>query len=221
MCYIYAMEELLVKYLLNKIEGIESIILHGSRASGFAKKRSDWDFILLINSDNKILKEENRANVEGEEIEFQLKNLPIAEENIIDLFGAKLRYAKVCFDKENSGKTLLDLASKIYNKGRKSTSAQKLSHFSFINSALNGMKDNIDFPAMFTKKLGAFYPRIINYWYMFKEESYSDNLYISIPYIKKEDPTFFKELEKVYRLETSPETKIKAAEKLISIIFQE
>ena len=88
-------------------------------------------------------------------------------------------------------------------------------------STINGMKDSIDNPAMFMKKLGAFYPRIINTWYKVKKRMYPDNIYISIPFIEKEDPAFARELEVVYSLDTSTEQKVIAAEKSMTIIFGE
>lgn len=154
--------------------------------------------------------------------EFQVFQLPIQEEDILNKFGTKLKRAKVVFDASNKGKDILQKAQYIYAKGlaehRYSLDA-KIGTKAYLNSAISGMKDNIANPAMFTKKFGVFYPRIVNVWYQFVNKSYSDNLYISLPIIKEKDKVFYDYLEVLYAYDTKPKDRIEVAEKLLKHIF--
>lgn len=200
----------------------QGIILHGSRASGYAREHSDWDFIILIDYDFR--QKQYRDRVGGEEIEFVCYTLPIDEKDIFPLFNVKLKHAKAVHDKNGDAQRIIDLAQKIYEKGvpeEEVTGERLASQKHYLMSTINGMKDSIDNPAMFMKKLGAFYPRIINTWYKVKKRMYPDNIYISIPFIEKEDPAFARELEVVYSLDTSAKQKVIAAEKCMTIIFGE
>ena len=115
------------------------------------------------------------------------------------------------------------MAQKIYQAGipeEEVTGARLLSQKHYLLSALGGMRDSIDNEAMFMKKLGTFYPRIINVWYKFKLREYSDNIYISIPYIEQHDPTFAELLSKIYSSQVSPQEKVEVSEMILDYIFK-
>ena len=98
--------------------------------------------------------------------------------------------------------------------------AKRIGTKAYLNNAISGMKDNIDNPSMFTKKFGAFYPRIVNVWFQFINKTYGDNLYIALPLIKKKDKAFYNYLEKLYAYDTEPKERIVIAEKLVEHIFK-
>jgi len=210
-----------IDYLKQKYHPVDAIILHGSRASGYARELSDWDFMVL--TEHNVNQKQHRDNIAGEEIEFEVFQLPIENKDIFSKFNTKLKHAKAVYDENGNAQVLIDEAQKIYQAGiteEEVTGARLLSQRHYLLSALGGMKDSVDNPAMFMKKLGTFYPRIINIWYKFKERSYSDNIYLSIPYLQSKDPEFAETLKIVYSLDTTPIQKIEASEKLIKIVFE-
>lgn len=211
-----------IDYLKQKYHPIDAVIIHGSRASGHAKEHSDWDFIVL--AEHEVEQKQYRDNILGQEIEFEVFQLPIHKDEILKKFNTKLKYAKAVYDENGNAQKLIDQAQSIYSEEIPSdwiTSERLVSQKSYLQSAIDGMKDNVDNPAMFMKKLGLFYPRVINIWYHVKEKSYPDNIYLSIPYIKEKDPEFHRLLEVFYSLETTPAQKIEVSEKMVNIMFQE
>ena len=182
-----------IDFLKEKYHPVEAIVPHSSRASGYAQQNSDWDFFVFI--EYKLSQKQFRDNVEGEEIEFVVHQLPINKKDILDVFESKLKHVKIVYGKNRSIQNLINTAKKVYQAGipqGEVTGARLLSQKHYLLSSIRGIRDNIDNEAMFMKKLGTFYPRIINIWYKFKRREYSDNIYISIPYIKDHDPVFFK-----------------------------
>lgn len=222
LCYTFYMGKInkFIEYLQDKYGPVSAILLHGSRASGYAREHSDWDFIIL--TDHQVDQKQYRDFVENENIEFEVFQLPVAKENIVRVFNTKLKHAQAVYDPKGVGQDLIDQAREVYEEGIPEewiTGTSLVSKNSYLQSAIDGMKDNLDNPAMFMKKLGTFYPRIINIWYQIKERAYSDNIYISIPHIQELDPVFADKLEVVYSLESSPREKIKAAESLMGDLF--
>ncbi len=213
--------EKIVKYLLNSFEDVESIILHGSRAVDCAHKHSDWDFILLTNKEQK--QERYRTTVDDQNIEFSLHILPIVTDTFLEIFGAKLQFAQIIFDKHEHGQILLDMAKKIYAQGLPlSWVSPEEKEFRKMNRQhiVHELEDTVDEPAVFLKKLGKFYPWIINEWYFFKRGTFSKNLYFALPEIQEKDPYFANMLNKIYRLDVSSQEKAKTAQQIIDYIYE-
>lgn len=165
-----------------------------------------------------------RDEIENQNLEFQVFHLPINEDEILNKLGTKLKHAKVVFDASSIGSEIVLKAQNIYDKAlakhRYSSDARKGTK-AYLNSVISGMKDNIDNSAMSTKKFGAFYPRIVNVWNQFVDKTYSENLYISLPYIKSKDNEFFQGLEILYAYNTKPKDRIEIAEKLVKHVFKD
>lgn len=220
-CYNFEMEEKFVEYLKEKFGPVESIILHGSRAKGKSSNKSDWDFIVLVN--HNIKQTLFRDNVEGEEIEFEVFKLPINKNEILKNFDTKLINSKLVFDKNSNGKELLNLANGVYKEGLPEdwlSEDELVSAKHYFKSAISGMEDNLDNPAMFFKKFSSFYPRIINMWYRVVKKDFSKNIYDSIPEIKEEDPKLYSYLEKLFSFKSTPEERIEGAKLTLKHIFK-
>src|SRR3989344_9589319 len=82
-----------------------AIVLHGSRAIGKARPRSDWDVFLLFSG--KIPKNMNREVVAGEDVEWKAVLLPVEDAHIQDTFGIQLQYARVLLEESGEGTELI------------------------------------------------------------------------------------------------------------------
>jgi len=60
-------EQKLVDYLKAKYSPL-AILIHGSRASGFAREHSDWDFAILVDKDTQV----DREIIDGANIEVRV-----------------------------------------------------------------------------------------------------------------------------------------------------
>jgi len=105
----------IIEYLKTEFKNLESIILHGSRAVGYATKHSDWDFVVLVKERQQ--QEFFRANIDGYNIEFSQVELPISESDIFSKFNIKLQFSKLIYDKSGYGKELLHKADNFYQSG--------------------------------------------------------------------------------------------------------
>ena len=209
-----------IKYLKEKYDPIEAIILHGSRASGHEQPHSDWDYIILVN--HSITQKQFREKIHDDEIEFEVVSLPIADEDILKRLGSKLQYARIIYDKSAQGQALLDAASVVYKKGipdERVSTERLISRKRYFESKILGMKDSLDNPPMFMKKLGGFFPDIVNVWFPIKEQSFSKNLYIAIPHIREKDTVFAEYIDHLCSYDTSPTEQIQIAEKMVKHLF--
>lgn len=71
-------EQKLTQHILEKYKPL-AIVLHGSRASGFARERSDWDFIILVDKETEV----EREIIDGANMEVMALKLPFKEQKII------------------------------------------------------------------------------------------------------------------------------------------
>lgn len=211
----------IIKYILNQFTHVEAIILHGSRVAGFAREHSDWDYIVLVSKFQK--QDIFRHEIDGFHFEFKVEVLPVKKQDIFLRFNTKLQFAEVVFDKNNFGRKLIEDAKSFYSEGiPKKFLDSKIKKHRKMNRAhaLNNLRDNLDFPAMFQKKIQGIYPQIINDWYWFVKKDYPKNLYISIPQIEKEDPFFYKLLLPFFKESHTREEKISSTEKIIEYVYK-
>ncbi len=211
----------IITYLLGSFRDVESIILHGSRAAGFAREHSDWDFIVLSYTQQQ--QEYFRHEIDGMYFEYQLYTLPIDKDDIFRVFNTKLQFSQLVFDKQHHGAKLLQDAQGFYRAGiPQKFLSQDFKEYRKKNRMhiVDTLRDVINDSAMFMKKLGLIYPQIINEWYWFKKREYPKNLYISIPQIANEDIWFSRKLEIVYMQDYSFQEKINALDEMIAYIYE-
>jgi len=177
-------ESLIQEYLTKKYS-VESLILHGSRANGYAKEHSDRDLFVLTKKD--ISQEEYRVMIDGSNVEYIIVKLPLKEDQLLKIFGTKLRYSKVIFDKDNAAQDILNNIKEIYKKGPTPlTEIQHKGAKDFLLSNLDGIRDNSSEELIATKYFCSFYSRAIRYWYQSKNK-HSEPIYIATKDIEDEN----------------------------------
>lgn len=207
-------EQKLVQYLIKKYNP-RAIAIHGSRASGFAREHSDWDFAIFV--DKEI--EGDREIVDGQNIEVRVLALPFDENKIGDRWlVVREGNVKVVYDPENILEDIIKKVTTHYNQPLINTEADIIGHKAWYRSQLDGMIDYQNEQEAFFRKLGELYLRTIKYWFNFKRNTYMPQVYLSLPRIEKEDPEYFKLLQILAGNYTNTE-KIEAAEKAIVSIW--
>ena len=193
----------------------DALILHGSRARGKARERSDWDFILLYTKP--VIIKNGRTLLDNQNIEYSIHTLPV--DDIIDEFGGKLQGAKVLYEQDNLGTTLLQQASTHYAEGVHWSREKIADHGLWFTGRVNGMRDTLDTPLLFHKYLTDLYSRVFNYWYWIVQQQHSQPIYIAIEEVAEKDPEFFALVSKMIDPQTTPEDKLTAAENMQAKLF--
>lgn len=207
-------EQRLVNYLIEKYNP-RGILIHGSRATGFAREHSDWDFAIFVDKDV----EGDREIIEGQNIEVRVLVLPFDGNKIGDRWlVAREGNVKVVYDPEHILEDIIKKITAYYNEPIVNTEADIIGHKAWYRSQLDGMIDYQNEQEAFFRKLGELYLRTIKYWFNFKHSTYMPQVYLSLPRIQKEDPEHFKLLQ-ILAGNYSNTEKIEAAEKAITSIW--
>jgi len=210
------MQEEIIQYLQETYTP-QSIILHGSRASGMEREHSDWDFILLF-ADGIPNDVPTREFYKEEHIEIYSVQAPT--ENIFDTFGTKLSSVQLLFDTDNLGLELLYEAQKVYSKGPNWDESKVYENKLWVMGRVDGMRDTTDNPMIFNKYFSDFYVRLHNYWYIILHNQHSKPIYLALPEIKEKDPNYYKILNSLSVNETSLSDKVLIADKIVSLLFK-
>jgi len=197
------MQERIINHIL-EIYNPEAIILHGSRARNKERENSDWDIVLLFSEQTEV--KSGREFFEGQNIEYSVHTLPI--EDIFSVFGAKLQNAKVLFEKDNVGSSLLRDADLYYEHGVHWSQEKIDAHKLWIEGRIQGMADSVDNPLLFHKYFSDFYDRVYNYWYWLKQHKHSQPIYIATEEIAEKDPTFYRLLLSLFEDDTSTKAQV-------------
>lgn len=208
-------EQMLVQHLITKYHP-RAVVLHGSRAAGFARAHSDWDFAILVDKNV----EGEREIVAGQNIEIRVLVLPFDESNIGDKWMV-LREGniKVLYDPEHLLEDIIKEITTVYNQPLVNSEIDIVGHKAWYRSQLDGMIDYQNEQEAFFRKLGELYLRTIKYWFNFKHATYMPQVYLSLPRIEKEDPEYFA-LIKILAGNYTNEEKIEAGEKVIISIWR-
>ncbi len=190
------------------------IILHGSRARGKEREGSDWDFIFLYNSHNEI--RSGREMFNGQNIEFSSYILPVDD---IDSLLPKLQGAKVVYEESNEGTILLEKINAIYAEGVHWSPDKLSNHKLWFEGRVNGMRDSVNNPIIFTKYFADLYQRVFNYWYWIIRNKYSQPIYIAEEEIMNKDLEYYQLVSSLVDLSTKPEEKVRIAEKIKVRLF--
>lgn len=208
------MQETITAHLIDTYAP-NAIILHGSRARGKAREHSDWDFVLLYSQATTV--ENGREMFLDQNIEYSIHQLPISD--IIDEFGAKLQGAKVLYEKNDEGSTLLQQATNEYAQGVHWTTKRIANHKLWLEGRINGMKDNIDNPVVFNKYYSDFYGRVFNYWYWILQQQHSQPVYIAQEEVAEKDPVYYKLVSTFTSLSTGHDEKVVTGHKIFKRLF--
>ncbi len=208
------MEQKLVANILEKYHP-RAIILHGSRVTGGATEKSDWDFVLLVDE----TKNPKRGFVDGENVEFDQVKLPIDPKDAFEKFGLKFRKGgvKIIYDPENIAQPLVSACQTEIEKGFRIKENNKEGYKAFMEGLLSKIERYENEKIAKLDFIGQFISRAINTWFPIKEEKYSIPPYESIPYIKEKDPKFYSLLNEF--ADSSGEEQIKKGEEIISYLL--
>lgn len=209
------MEEKLTNHIKEKYNPV-AILIHGSRASGYAREHSDWDFAVLVEKDI----ESDREIIDGANIEVRVLKLPFDENTIPDRWLVlREGNVKVTYDPKNITGVLIEKVTKWYNTPMVWGANEISGHKAWFRSHIDGMIDYQDDHEAFFRKLGELYTRCIMYWYHFLHSAYMPQVYISLPRIEKEDPQYYS-LIKILASTASNKEKIEAAEEVYKRIWK-
>lgn len=208
------MKDKIVEHIKNKYQP-DAIILHGSRARGYERELSDWDIVLLFNTETTF--KSGRELFENQNIEFSVHTLPIAD--IFETFSSKLQNAVVLYERNDEGRRLLNEAIAFYAKGVHWSHEKLEAHKLWFQGRLDGMKNYVDTPEIFYKYFGDIYDRVFNYWYWLKQKRHSQPVYVALKDIQQLDPEYYNLLLKLTDQDTSLEMKVETSEKIRDYLF--
>lgn len=169
-----------------------AIILHGSRAIGRERLHSDWDTFLLYDQDQELPKN-GRLIWQEQNIEHSHHHLPVLD--IEKVFGVKLQFGRVLFERESEATDLLTAAKSHYGKPAGWSEEDSYGHGLWMLGRLDGMRDTVDQPLVFERYASDFYTRITNYWYWCLHDTYPKPIYVALEDIEEKDPDYFALLE--------------------------
>ncbi len=200
-------ENKLVEYVKEKYKPI-AILIHGSRANGYERPHSDWDFAIIVDKET----ETEREIIGDANIEIRALKLPFDENKIGDKWIALRKgNVKVADDPQNICESIIERVTEYYNKPIKWKDSDILGHKAWFRSHLDGMIDYQNDQESFFRKLGELYLRCIQYWFHFLHQTYMPQVYLSLPRIENEDPRYYALIKILAGTGTNKE-KIKAAE---------
>jgi predicted nucleotidyltransferase len=193
----------------------DAIILHGSRARNKERENSDWDIVLLFSEQTEL--KNGREFFEAQNIEYSVHTLPI--EDIFGVFGAKLQNAKVLFEKDDIGSSLLRDADLYYEQGVHWPQEKIDAHKLWIEGRIQGMSDSVDNPLIFHKYFSDFYDRVYNYWYWLKQHKHSQPIYIATEEIAEKDPMYYKLVSELFVADDTLSAKVETCRKILDYLF--
>lgn len=192
-----------------------AVVLHGSRAIGMSRPRSDWDILLLFTEKPQLAM--NREEIAGEDVEWTAIRVPLADTEILKIVGTELQFGKVLWQESDSGSRLLDQSAKLYAKGVRLSDAEKARYKQFLRHKVASMEDDAATPYMFLRHQYTFFLRASNWWFEINGE-YPKPFYIAMPSIYDRDRDYHDLLLTLCEA-GSNESKIAAAHRIVTKLF--
>ncbi|MFC1616491.1 nucleotidyltransferase domain-containing protein [Patescibacteria group bacterium] len=211
------MKTKIIKFL-QKEYNAQAILLHGSRARGNPHKQSDWDLLVFT---DQITKGNGGDKLNDQNLDIKVVQLPIPDmDKFISGYPQSLQFIEILLDTDDGiASKILKLSRQKYKKGPGTTTQQKEyieNHFDRMITRLIDFKDN---PQIFFYHLSSFYIKTIRYWFEYQNR-WSQPISEALEIIKKEDNEFMDAINIISDKNSSIDDKIKAAEKMISIILK-
>ena len=208
------MEKEITDYLVKKYNPI-AMILHGSRASEFAKPHSDWDIYVFV--DQEVTGREFIGETYlGQNIDAGLIQYPVTDEIIKQKMIAISHAAKVIYDTDGRGEEMVKRAKEIREKGPNLSEKEINNKMLFMGRCMDRLRDSVNNDAFFFFRLGSDFIRIVlNNWFSILHNEYSVPVYMSLPRIQKDDPEYYKAVEVLWSKQDN-ESKLRAAEYIYS-----
>ena len=206
----------------------EVLIIVGSRAVGDFKPNSDWDIYMFTDADpypDETFQEAIEAYPEmlkDEDIDLYWNTMD--ESTYTQKLWRDLRNSKVILDtKDGYGQKLRKKALELYEKGPKKWSKDYA--FGRTIKARRYMKkfeDNLKeekYEELFLRIAWHYSENIIDWWFGIRQE-FPLRPQKAFPYIEKQDPIFYNQLQKIASSNTRYQEKIEAFRKIHQFLFQ-
>ncbi|MDE2030900.1 MAG: nucleotidyltransferase domain-containing protein [Patescibacteria group bacterium] len=210
------MEEQLTNYIKEKYNPL-AIVLHGSRANGYAKEHSDWDFLIFT------YKDVNPARDIKFGANFEIKQviLPLSDNKIKEGLGFLFRTEniKILYDKDSIVPALLTKNEIVIEKGDTFNEVDKRARCAFLKSSLDSIEDYKNNELIVFSKKAIFYNKVVPTWFRFLHNEFKPSDYLALPRIKSDDPEFYKLLEEF--IDADAEQSILIGNKMINHIFSD
>lgn len=211
------MEKEIIDYLVKRFNPV-AVILHGSRATEYAKPHSDWDIYVFVSDDISGREFVGERYME-QSLDTSLIRFPVDDEVIKDKLVAVSSTAKVVFDTDGEGEAMLERARNIRSQGRNLTQKEIENKKLFMMRCMDRLRDSVDNDAFFSYRLGRDFVRIaIHNWFVLLHNEYDVPIYMSLPRIQKDDSEYYRELSKLWSRESN-EVKLEAAEYIFKRLF--
>jgi predicted nucleotidyltransferase len=201
--------------------GAKSIILVGSRAVGDFKENSDWDGWVF--TDKKKIGNLNRLKkkygLDDEDLDFQY--VPTKQKFSWDVFWLKLKYSKLLYDPDKIAERVVEKALAEYAKGPKVSKEWALRRVEKAERYMKKFEDNLaeeKYAELFNRICWHYNENVIDWWFKFRKE-WPMRPQQKFDYIKKKDPGFYRQLQKVFSDKTSYRVKIEAFRKIHGFLF--
>jgi hypothetical protein len=200
----------LLQYLIDKYQPY-SIILHGSRLSGNASENSDVDLEIIAENPDDISPEiwqgiplDVTGIAKTDDI-FLAKGIP--------LFPTLLLYDTA----EGFGQGMIDRTNAAYQAGPEPLSASEISSkMNFLSRMYYRLKTRQGEPLLLQRYyIAETYQRLIRYYFEVNQK-WTQTIYLALPDIRNEAPTFHEILEKLHT-----EHYMQAIEEAYAFLFHE
>ncbi len=207
-------EDRLTEYIKLKYNP-SAIILHGSRATGFSRCNSDWDFAIIVNHEIETFSE----IIEEANIEVRALQLPLNDKIGERWLAIRRDNIKVLYDPDEITNEIIDKVTSFYNTPLVWKDSDIQGSKLWFKSQIDGMSDYKNDQEAFFRKLSELYIRAIQIWFHFIHYTYMPQVYKSLPRIKFEDPEYFN-LLKILSNNSSNEEKISSAKEIYKKVWR-
>tara|TARA_Y100000310_G_scaffold345243_1_gene463061 strand:+ start:2160 stop:2801 length:642 start_codon:yes stop_codon:yes gene_type:complete len=196
----------------------QAVILHGSRAKGIERSSSDWDLYVLTTE----AEEEWKPLIEtvyGADLDVDIIRLPVANDKLMEFFGATLMHSKILMDSEQGdAKELIAKVQEKYAKGRVVSKEEMESSLSHMRRVVDRLQETEEGSGVFEYHLSVLYQIAVQYWFEIHKE-WSRPIYEALPFIQEKDSAYHGHLSTIYG-KNDGVAKREAARQLLTLLQQ-
>ncbi len=184
------MEEKLIAYLVERYNPI-GIILHGSRAGGYATEHSDWDFFVFTKETIFNKRRHEHEVVDEQFLDIMLWEFPISKVDMKGYFAKYCGIAKLVYTSDSAVNQMFTETQDVNKNGLEFTDEEIKLELEDIRKGLERLSDWInDNSGVFFLRSASLYDQLYNAWWNIKNKKYSISTRIGIARINLEDSQF-------------------------------
>jgi hypothetical protein len=201
----------------------EAILLVGSRADGTARAGSDWDLYVLLPPAPAAARGPvpAPAALDGALLDVGLVRLPVAESEVLAVFGPNLQQSRVLLDNgEGVAARLCEAARARYAAGRGLSRSERDRRRHEMKRNLARMRARSEEAGPFFEALTYFFYTAHRNWFEVLHDRWSLSVHRAMPEIRERDPVFYRQLESLIG-ERDVERRLGAAAAICAALFPE